>query len=166
MAKLHLPPEGTSSSDSYIERLRFLNTPFLCASRHALEHTWCSAIVRILDVQLMVEQPFDELCGGQNPDPQIHIQSSPRSIIVVGATGSVIIIIVTITMRAVSLQLVSIHSELSDMDRNACPGHVLDETFTEEDGPGVPPSDNGVKSPLSESEVQTHITEGGEDKAT
>ena len=52
---------------------------------------------------------IDELRGGQNPDPQIHIQSSPRSIIVIEPTRSVIIVIVMITMRAVSLQ--GVHSQ-------------------------------------------------------
>ena len=49
VAKLHVPTEGpiTSSSVSYIEWLKSLNTSFLCASWHTLEHTWCFVLVHV-----------------------------------------------------------------------------------------------------------------------
>lgn len=45
----------TSSLDSYIERLRSLNTSFLSASWPALENTWYSVLVHVPGTQMVVE---------------------------------------------------------------------------------------------------------------
>merc|ERR1712107_98464 len=70
----------TSSLDSYIERLRSLNTSFLSASWPALENTWYSVLVHVPGTQMVVELmgskshtlPLEHDCAGAEDDGRAH----------------------------------------------------------------------------------------------